>query len=69
MKFCGSQQGDDDVGNSCPADGGGDGTSTGAVFQPQNPRSLMLNIPPSRGPAPTSPPVPGILKARVKHEH
>ncbi|KAM7526156.1 hypothetical protein LguiA_016058 [Lonicera macranthoides] len=66
MKFCGSQQGDDDVGHSCPADGG-EGTSTPPVFQPQNPRSLISNIPPSR--APTLPPVPGILKARVKHEH
>ncbi|KAH7553541.1 hypothetical protein JRO89_XS12G0024100 [Xanthoceras sorbifolium] len=64
MKFCERPQSDDMV-QSFPADGG-EGSSMSGMYQQQilpPPRSNTTSRPP------TSPPVPGILKARVKHEH
>ncbi|KAJ4704960.1 transcription factor-like protein DPB [Melia azedarach] len=64
MKFCERPQTDGMV-QSFPADVG-EGSSMAGMYQPQNlppPRSNNQSRPP------TSPPVPGILKARVKHEH
>ncbi|KAL5740842.1 hypothetical protein ACOSQ2_030022 [Xanthoceras sorbifolium] len=64
MKFCERPQSDDMV-QSIPADGG-EGSSMSGMYQQQilpPPRSNTTSRPP------TSPPVPGILKARVKHEH
>ncbi|KAH9734976.1 transcription factor-like protein DPB [Citrus sinensis] len=65
MKFCERQQ-SDDMAQSFPADDG-EGSSMAGVYQPPQllppPRANNPNRPP------TSPPVPGILKARVKHEH
>ncbi|KAK9195478.1 hypothetical protein WN943_003600 [Citrus x changshan-huyou] len=65
MKFCERQQ-SDDMAQSFPADDG-EGSSMAGVYQPPQllppPRANNSNRPP------TSPPVPGILKARVKHEH
>ena len=44
---------------------GGEGSSMPGLYQAQVPSSVSN---PSVRP-PTSPPLPGILKARVKHEH
>lgn len=47
--------------------GGGECSSTqGGIHLPQLP---LLQWPSPRSKLPTSPPIPGILKARVKHEH
>ncbi|XP_004307868.1 PREDICTED: transcription factor-like protein DPB-like [Fragaria vesca subsp. vesca] len=60
MKFCDRPQADD----------GGEGSSMSAMYQqhipPQIPLPPMVNTPLR---TPTSPPLPGIIKARVKHEH
>lgn len=55
----------DDVANNLSADGG-EGSSMCGMFQPQITLPSRPNIP---GRPPTSSPLPGILKARVKHEH
>ncbi|KAK3043067.1 hypothetical protein RJ639_002635 [Escallonia herrerae] len=64
MEFCERPQGDDTT-HASSADGG-ESSSMPVIFQPQVPLPSRSNIP-SR--PPTSPPLPGILKARVKHEH
>lgn len=43
---------------------GGEGSSMSGLCQPQAPTNLNVSNRP-----PTSPPLPGILKARVKQEH
>ncbi|TQD80171.1 hypothetical protein C1H46_034294 [Malus baccata] len=65
MKFCNRQQGDDATQNLIVD--GGEGCSMSGMYQPQIPLSSMLNT--ASRPPPMSPPLPGILKARVKHEH
>nr|GLL24527.1 transcription factor-like protein DPB [Ipomoea trifida] len=64
MNFCGRPK-DDSVPQNLPADGG-EGSSMPNMFQLQIPNPPIQNI---SGRPPTSPPLPGILKARVKHEH
>lgn len=64
MKFCERPQGDVDAPN-LSADGG-EGSSMSNMYQPQNSHPLQSNIPDRPL---NSPPLPGILKARVKHEH
>ncbi|KAH7538427.1 transcription factor-like protein DPB isoform X2 [Ziziphus jujuba] len=64
MKFCERPQSDDMTQNFV-ADGG-EGSSMSGMYQSQIPLPSMANTPVR---APTSPPLPGILKARVKHEH
>nr|XP_011470130.1 PREDICTED: transcription factor-like protein DPB isoform X2 [Fragaria vesca subsp. vesca] len=85
MKFCDRPQADGNHGMTQPvtpqADGnhgmtqnyvadGGEGSSMSAMYQqhipPQIPLPPMVNTPLR---TPTSPPLPGIIKARVKHEH
>lgn len=64
MKFCERPQADD-MAHNFTSDGG-EGSSMSGMYQPQIP------LPPVSNTAvrpPTSPPIPGILKARVKHEH
>ncbi|GFS45836.1 transcription factor DP [Actinidia rufa] len=63
MKFCERPQGDVVAPNLC-ADGG-EGSS---MFQPQISPPSWSNVPDRDRPL-TSPPLPGIIKARVKHEH
>ncbi|KAM5557931.1 transcription factor-like protein DPB [Rosa sericea] len=71
MKFCERSQGDGNHGmtQNYVADGG-EGSSMAAMYQqqipPQIPLPPMVNTPVR---PPTSPPLPGIIKARVKHEH
>ncbi|KAK9290699.1 hypothetical protein L1049_008873 [Liquidambar formosana] len=64
MKFCEGPQGDD-MAHNFSADGG-EGSSLPNMYQPQIPLASRSNTP---GRPPASPPLPGILKARVKHEH
>uniref|UniRef100_A0A5B7AXU7 Putative transcription factor-like protein DPB n=1 Tax=Davidia involucrata TaxID=16924 RepID=A0A5B7AXU7_DAVIN len=64
MKFCERPQGDETAHNF--STDGGEGSSMPSMFQPQIPHPSRSNIP---GRPPTSPPLPGILKARIKHEH
>ncbi|KAL6523282.1 hypothetical protein OROGR_016885 [Orobanche gracilis] len=45
---------------------GGENSSTANLYQPQLPPPSRPNI---SGGRPTSPPLPGILKARVRHDH
>ncbi|KAK8662969.1 hypothetical protein V6N13_024855 [Hibiscus sabdariffa] len=62
MKFCERLE-SDETAHNFTADG--EGSSMSAMYQQQI-------LPPPRtstGKPPTSPPLPGILKARVKHEH
>ncbi|KAM7464191.1 hypothetical protein LguiA_032312 [Lonicera macranthoides] len=63
MKFHETPQADN-MALTVPLDGRED-TSGPAIFQPQIPPS-RLNVP---GRPPTSPPLPGILKARLKHDN
>ncbi|XP_027068074.1 transcription factor-like protein DPB isoform X2 [Coffea arabica] len=63
MKFCERPQ-SDNVPQNVSADGGE--SSMANVFQPQVHQPSIPSIPAR---PPTSPPLPGILKARVKHEH
>ncbi|OVA06959.1 Transcription factor E2F/dimerization partner (TDP) [Macleaya cordata] len=65
MKFCERPQSDDGARDSIANDG--EGTSMVAMYQPTTPHPLRSNAVGIR--PPTSPPLPGILKARVKHEH
>ena len=71
MKFCerpAGGDGDDAMQSDFPADGG-EGSSMPDMYPSQAPphssRSSTLTL----GRPPTSPPLPGILKARIKHEH
>ncbi|PON41479.1 DP transcription factor [Parasponia andersonii] len=64
MNFCETPQGDD-VAHNFSADGG-EGSSRSSMYQTQISLPSMSNTPVRN---PTSPPLPGILKARVKHEH
>lgn len=64
MKFCERPQGDVAAPN-LSADGG-EGSSMSNMYQPQNSHPPRSNIPDRPL---NSPPLPGILKARVKHEH
>ncbi|XP_048236285.1 transcription factor-like protein DPB isoform X2 [Ricinus communis] len=64
MKFCERPQSDSVAPNL--ANDGGEGSSMSHVYQQQI-LSPGTNTPVR--PSPTSPPIPGILKARVKHEH
>nr|QYW07158.1 transcription factor-like protein DP [Dimocarpus longan] len=64
MKFCERPQSDDVV-QTYPADGG-EGSSMSGMYQQQ---ILPPPRPNTSSRPPTSPPVPGILKTRVKHEH
>ncbi|TYG84533.1 transcription factor-like protein DPB isoform X3 [Gossypium raimondii] len=63
MKFC-ERPGSDEMAHNFSADG--EGSSMSAMYQQQIVPPPMTNTP---GRPPTSPPLPGILKARVKHEH
>ncbi|XP_057478289.1 transcription factor-like protein DPB isoform X2 [Actinidia eriantha] len=63
MKFCERPQGDVVAPNLCTD--GGEGSS---MFQPQISPPSWSNVPDRDRPL-TSPPLPGIIKARVKHEH
>ncbi|KAG4216006.1 hypothetical protein ERO13_A01G213600v2 [Gossypium hirsutum] len=63
MKFC-KRPGSDEMAHNFSADG--EGSSMSAMYQQQIVPPPMTNTP---GRPPTSPPLPGILKARVKHEH
>lgn len=68
MKVCERQQGNETQNETqnFPVDGGE--SSSVPVFQPQIAQPSALSIQPGR--PPTSPPLPGILKAaRVKHAH
>lgn len=65
MKFCERPQGGDVDAPNLSADGG-EGSSMSNMYQPQNSHPLQSNIPDRPL---NSPPLPGILKARVKHEH
>lgn len=64
MKFCERPQ-SDDVASNLAADGG-EGPSMSDMYEPQI-------VPPPRTNTPVRPPTslprPGIIKARVKHEH
>ncbi|XP_043816039.1 transcription factor-like protein DPB isoform X2 [Manihot esculenta] len=64
MKFCERPQSDDMAPNL--ATDGGEGSSMSNMFPQQ-----ILTSPGTNTPIrpPTSPPIPGIIKARVKHEH
>ncbi|KAJ9181541.1 hypothetical protein P3X46_009662 [Hevea brasiliensis] len=64
MKFCERPQSDDMAPNL--ANDGGEGSSMSNMFQQQIHSSPGKNTPIR---PPTSPPIPGIIKARVKHEH
>ncbi|XVF07852.1 hypothetical protein REPUB_Repub06bG0175400 [Reevesia pubescens] len=63
MKFCERPQ-NDEMAHNFSADG--EGSSMSAMYQQILPPP-RTSTPPGR--PPTSPPLPGILKARVKHEH
>ncbi|OMO73642.1 hypothetical protein COLO4_26959 [Corchorus olitorius] len=64
MKFCDRPQ-SDEMAHNISADGEGP-SSMPAMYQQQIIPPPRTNTP---GRPPTSPPLPGILKARVKHEH
>ncbi|KAL7138354.1 hypothetical protein ABFS83_10G157400 [Erythranthe nasuta] len=68
MKFCerthvGSGGGSGGAARNIPADSGGVSSSMAALYHPHRSRSNISGRPPP------SPPLPGIIKARVKHEH
>ncbi|KAL0404815.1 UNVERIFIED_CONTAM: Transcription factor-like protein DPB [Sesamum radiatum] len=67
MKFCEKPQ-VDGAGTSqhLPTTDGGESSSMANAYQPQIPHPSRPTV---SGRPPTSPPLPGILKARVKHEH
>ncbi|KAF8395264.1 hypothetical protein HHK36_019206 [Tetracentron sinense] len=64
MRFCDRPQGDD--GGLDSTANGGEGSTMLGVYQPHLLHPSRLS---TAGRPPTSPPLPGILKARVKHEH
>ena len=63
MKFCERPQGDVVAPNLCT-----DGAEGSSMFQPQISPPSWSNVP-DRDKLLASPPLPGIIKARVKHEH
>ncbi|KAK8498760.1 hypothetical protein V6N13_135814 [Hibiscus sabdariffa] len=63
MKFCERPQ-NDETAHNISADG--EGSSMAAMYQQQVLHPPRTSTP---GRPPTSPPLPGILKTRVKHEH
>ncbi|CAA6666558.1 unnamed protein product [Spirodela intermedia] len=63
MGFC-ERQGDDDAPHAMV--NGGESSSSLSVYQHHTPTTPKPNEASGKGP---SPPIPGILKARVKHEH
>lgn len=69
MKFCERPRDEDaDALAIVPAVDRGESSSMPNIFKPQPvPPPSRANL--SVRPPPTSPPLPGILKARVKHEH
>ncbi|XP_009595017.1 transcription factor-like protein DPB isoform X1 [Nicotiana tabacum] len=68
MKFCGRQKNDVDAQNVSADGAEGSSSSMANIFQHQISHTSVSNTP-GRRPTPTSPPLPGILKARIKHEH
>ncbi|KAK4404764.1 Transcription factor-like protein DPB [Sesamum angolense] len=67
MKFCEKPQVDGaGTSHNLPTMDGGESSSMANAYQPQIPHPSRPNV---SGRPPTSPPLPGILKARVKHEH
>ncbi|XP_043701154.1 transcription factor-like protein DPB [Telopea speciosissima] len=67
MRFCDKPQGDDDEGaNDSNANGAAEGSGMLGMYQSHIPHPSRSN---AGGRPPTSPPIPGILKARIKHEH
>ncbi|XP_020587618.1 transcription factor-like protein DPB [Phalaenopsis equestris] len=68
MRFCEREQQDGGGGGTHePTLNGGECSSNQGVHQTQQPP--LLQWPSPRSKLPASPPIPGILKARVKHEH
>uniref|UniRef100_A0A803NWE6 Transcription factor DP C-terminal domain-containing protein n=1 Tax=Cannabis sativa TaxID=3483 RepID=A0A803NWE6_CANSA len=68
MKFCEtSSHGDDDEMAHNFITDGGEGSSRSSMYQTQVPPLPSISNTTVRNP--TSPPLPGILKARIKHEH
>lgn len=65
MKFCERREGND-LAHNFPVDRG-ESSSIPSTFQPQITSPSKLSIQLSR--TPTSPPLPGIIKARVKREN
>lgn len=64
MRFCDKEQND---GINERSSNGGESSSSQPIFPPQMPQPTR---PSSSGKVPSSPPIPGILKARaLKHEH
>lgn len=63
MGFC-ERQGDDDARHALV--NGGESSSSLSVYQHQTPTTPKPNEAGGKGP---TPPIPGILKGRVKHEH
>ncbi|KAL2501894.1 Transcription factor-like protein DPB [Forsythia ovata] len=65
MKFCEKRRSD---GTARIPTNGGESSSMANMYQPQVPHLSRSNTS-GNGIPPTSPPLPGILKARVKYEH
>lgn len=65
MKFCQRPHQADDTGHDIPGNGR-ESSSIPDMFQPRDATPSRLRIPSGRPSA--SPPLPGILKARVNHE-
>ncbi|XP_039138489.1 transcription factor-like protein DPB [Dioscorea cayenensis subsp. rotundata] len=63
MRFCEREPND---GAREPSSNGGECSSTVGMHQNQIPQTTRSNL---TGKLPASPPIPGILKGRVKHEH
>ncbi|KAJ6792677.1 putative transcription factor-like protein DPB isoform X1 [Iris pallida] len=63
MRFSGREQ---NQGAHEPSSNGGESSSTQGMYPPQMTQPARTS---SSGRVPSSPPIPGILKARVKHEH
>lgn len=66
MKFCETSQSDDVTRDSIA--NGGESSRMVGIYQPETTHPLMSNAVGTSKP-PNSPPLPGILKARVKYEH
>ncbi|XP_042476049.1 transcription factor-like protein DPB [Macadamia integrifolia] len=67
MRFCERPQGDDGGTNDSNPNGVAEGSGMLGMYQSHIPHPSRSNA--AGGRPPTSPPIPGILKARVKHEH
>ncbi|XP_072955190.1 transcription factor-like protein DPB [Typha angustifolia] len=63
MRFCEREEND---GTHEPSSNGGECSSTMNMYQHHIPQPTRPN---TTGKLPTSPPIPGILKGRIKHEH